>query len=290
MLRNVGRGTLAAIAALVVASAAQAAPGHALAAAVDPASPSQVFFVQAVPDSTVQVTVDGRPIALPVAAKSILGPLYLSRGDHTVSFATADWDITSNFVVTGRSSDVVVHWPADEAEQPVVTVFSNDTSPVSAQKGRLTVAHTAVVPPADVRVDARVLFSNIANGEFVSADVPSGRYDVDIVPTGQHGDPLFGLSSLPVKKGVLTRVFAIGEPTSNNMDAVVQRIPLDRAGTRAPDLIDAGSAGLVSSPTALQRKGQTSSGDGWPWPLTAFATALLAMALVALRRTAVRRG
>ena len=32
-------------------------------------------------------------------------------------------------------------------------------------KAKLTVAHTAAVPPADIRVDGKVLFENVANGE-----------------------------------------------------------------------------------------------------------------------------
>ena len=59
-------------------------------------------------------------------------------------------------------------------------------------KARLVVAHTAVVPPADVRVDGTVLFSNIANGEALTLVVPGGTYNVDIVPAATSGPVVFG--------------------------------------------------------------------------------------------------
>ncbi|MEJ7689460.1 MAG: DUF4397 domain-containing protein [Nocardioidaceae bacterium] len=288
MFKVVGPAAAAAIALLAMGPAHA---GQASAPATAPkAASAKVFVLQGVPQSTVDVTIDGKSVRQSAAPKSIIGPLDLSRGDHTVAFKASDWEITSDFTITGASTDVVVHWPADKAEKPVVTVFSNDTSPVAAQKGRLSVAHTAVVPPADVRVDEKVLFSNIANGEFVSADVPSGAYSVDIVPTGQDGNLLFGPVNLPVRKGLLTRVFAIGEPTNNSMDAIVQTLPLHQSGTRAPDLIDAGSAGLASTPASLAGGAEISSEAKWPFALTAIVATLLAVGLMTRRRVVFGSG
>ena len=139
-----------------------------------------------------------------------------------------------------------LHWPADSTDEPEATVFANDVDPVAASKARLTVAHTAVVPPADILADGTVLFSNIANGEFVTAEVPAETYNVAVVPTGQKQDPLLGPLDLPVKAGQLTRVFAIGEPENGSMDAVVQVLPVGKAGSPAPGSVDAGEAGLVA--------------------------------------------
>ena len=103
-----------------------------------------------------------------------------------------------------------------------------------------------MVPPADILADGTVLFSNIANGEFVTAEVPAETYNVAVVPTGQKTDPLLGPLDLPVEAGQLTRVFAIGEPENGSMDAVVQVLPVGKAGSPAPDSVDAGEAGLVA--------------------------------------------
>jgi hypothetical protein len=186
--------------------------------------------------------------------------------------------------ITHASSDVVLHWPADVTKKPVVTVFGNDLAPVSTDKGRLTVAHTAVVPPADIRVDNKVLFANIANGEFVSAEVPGGTYSVKVVPTGET-NALLGPVDLPVKAGVLTRVFAIGQPSNGSMDAIVQVLPLGKSGSATPGSVDAGSAGLVATSTPP-------SGDSSTAGLVAVAGAgmlgLAAFSMLAWRRRTAR--
>jgi hypothetical protein len=73
---------------------------------------------------------------------------------------------------------------------------------------------------------------------------------VEVVPTGQDTDPLLGPVDLPVKGGVLTRVFAIGQPKNGSMDAIVQVLPLRTTGSKAPGSVNAGSAGLVAGVSA----------------------------------------
>lgn len=217
---------------------------------------SKVYVIQGVPQESYDITVDGEEVGSDVGAKGIVGPLDLTVGSHQIEFTGADGAIGQSFDVTKASVDVVLHWPADEADQPQVTVFDNDMSPIAAGKGRLIVAHTAVVPPADIVADGKVLFSNIANGEFVTADVPSDTYRVSVVPTGETADPLLGPLDLKVKAGSLTRVFAIGEPKNGSMDAVVQVLPLGSAGSPAPGSVDAGDAGLVATnPVAADHSG-----------------------------------
>jgi hypothetical protein len=213
-------------------------------ASVAPAKPDpQVFVVVGVTES-VDVALDGEALESGVASKTVLGPLSLSAGDHTVTFTAESWSTESTFGVDGPSMDVVVHRPADAAADPTVSVFTNDVSAIAADKARLTVAHTAVVPPADVRVSGEVLFSNIANGEFVTAEVPAQTYSVDIVATGED-TPVFGPIDLAVEPGALNRVFAIGQPEGGGMDAIVQVIPLQTTGAEPPESVDAGSVGLV---------------------------------------------
>ena len=208
------------------------------------AGAASTYVVQGIPGASVDVRVDGKLVQSGVAAKQVVGPLGLSPGHHTVSFSSPDWKVMTSVTVHG-SQDVVLHWPADAADKPVVTVFTNDVSAVGSGKGRLSVAHTAVVPPADITADGKTLFTNIANGEFVSAVVPAATYQVAVVPTG-GGNPLLGPLPLPVQAGALTRVFAIGAPRNGSMDAVVQVLPVPTTGGAAPASVHTGSAGLVN--------------------------------------------
>jgi Domain of unknown function (DUF4397) len=243
-----------------------------------------VYFLQGVPGEAVTVAVDGRTIKRNVEAKDIVGPVDVRPGSHMVEFTGASWAVDSTFDVQAASVDVVLHRPADRTDQPVVTVYDNDLSPIAPSKGRVIVAHTAVVPPADIRVDGTVVFSNVANGEFAPAEVAAGTLSVDIVPTGQS-KPLFGPVDLPVKPQMLTRVFAIGAPTDGSMDAIVQTFPLAGTGSSAPDSVDAGSAGLVATPDA--DAGSRGTALGW-WLAVSVAGVATVIALAARRLRAIR--
>jgi Domain of unknown function (DUF4397) len=243
----VGVIAFAAVGVPAGAASAHLGPGSSPDAGVPHAPAMSVYILQGVPGESVTVAVDGQTVQRNVKAKAVVGPVDVRPGSHTVEFTGANWAVDRTFDMDAASVDVVLHWPADRTDEPVVTVYDNDLSPIAANKGRLIVAHTAVVPPADIRVDEQVVFSNVANGEFAFAEVAAGTLSVDIVPTGQT-QPLFGPVDLPVEPQVLTRVFAIGAPTDQSMDAIVQTFPLAETGSSAPDSVDAGSAGLAATP------------------------------------------
>ncbi len=217
--------------------------------AAEPASSSGVFIVQALPDSVVSVSVDESKVSPKVSAGEILGPLSLTPGTHslTVTGRNPAWTMNASVRTTSRGSiDVVLHRPASVGGRPTVTVYRNPVRPVAAGKGRVLVAHTATVPPADVTVDRRVVFANIANGEFATAEVPAGSHQVSIVPTGGTGPALLGPVDLKAKPESLTQVFAVGQPANGSMDVIVQTLPLETRGSPAPDKVKTGSAGLVA--------------------------------------------
>ena len=149
-----------------------------------------VYVVQGVADTPMTITVDGKAVATAAAAKTIVGPLTLPVGSHTVAAESPSRTETvsaSISVTAGSNVDAVLHRQVDPSKPPVITTFPNDLSPVTAGSGRLVVAHTAAVGPADVRVDQKVLFANIANGEALTVTVPASTYSVDIVPSHHVG-------------------------------------------------------------------------------------------------------
>ncbi len=204
-----------------------------------------LYLVQGLPDTVVTMSIDGDEVASGVEGASLAGPFEVAAGAHTLAFTSNGDELLSRGLRVGEgdSTDVVLHLPVDPAGDPVVTTFDNTSEPVPADKAALVVTHTAAVPPADIRVDGEVLFSNVANGESLSLVVPAGTYAVDIVPTGQDDPVVLGPLDLTVTGGSLNRVFAVGDPESDDMRVVVQVLDLADAGSARPSMVDTGTGG-----------------------------------------------
>jgi len=252
------------------------------------AETATVYVVQGVAGETVSISIDGKAVDDAAAAKTIVGPLALAPGEHTVTVdgQGSALDVEATFdVKAGASVDAVVHRQVDAKATPIVTTYDNDLSKVAKGSGRLAVAHVAAVGPADVRVQDEVLFANIANGEVLTLTVPAKTYPVEIVPAATDGPAVLGPVDLPVAKAALTRVFAIGVAAEGTMDAIVQVLPLGVRGSgKSPTLIDAGSGGQAAE---LGLTEPTQRDSGLP-PYLGVAALLAISALVVSRRPARR--
>jgi hypothetical protein len=206
---------------------------------------AKVYFVQGLPGKNLDVAVDGKVLAKNVKTAAVVGPFTVKAGTRKVTF-TDDGKVVLErmFSVTPKSSwDVVVHLPASPSGKATVTVFRNDTSTVPQGKATLVVAHTAAVPPADIRVDDKVLFANIANGESLKLTVPVATYKVAIVPTGETKPILLGPISLTVQGGALNRVYAVGDPAKKTMNVAVHVIATGSTGSAKPAQVNTGTGG-----------------------------------------------
>ncbi len=283
MIRSVPYGLLrTTVLGLTVAVLGLAAPG---AAATTPAGDvGSVFVVHGLPGVTADVLIDGAVVEAAVEPAAIVGPFQLDPGEHTVTLRPTAGDSSDLSamvpVEAGDSIDVVAHYASDPTAAPIITMYPNDLSPVAPDMSRLVVAHTAAVPPADIRVDGDVLFSNVANGEALTQLVPAGTYTVDIVPTGTAGPVVFGPVDLSVGAGELTRVFAFGNPDDDTMDAVVQTLPVPVDGSDAPSIVDTGTGGQA----AALREHAAATGTVPPAVPITLATLLVAAALGVIRR------
>jgi hypothetical protein len=230
---------------VLVAIAPAAAAGESVSAR--PAAVGMVAVVQAVPDSTVRVSIDGKTVETQAAAGVVLGPYPLSAGQHEIDFSGADGiAVATTLQVEAKShQDVVLHRPASVGGDAVVSSYPTPTEPIGPGKARVLVAHTATVAPADVVVDGMVVFSNIAKGEFATADVPAGKHVVVLFPAGQKSDPLLGPLDVTLAPGTVTMVYAVGEAASMELVVHVDRLAAD--GSVFPVMIDTGSAGLARS-------------------------------------------
>jgi len=213
-----------------------------------PSAQGIVHFVQAVPESRVDLTIDGELVRSSVPAREVVGPIKLAPGMHTARLTNADTGATMETefeMAAGGSVDLVLHRPASPEGENVVSVYRTPRSPIGPGRARAFVAHTALVPPADVIVDGTTVFSNIANGEYAAADVPAGQHSVQLVPTGTDVAPLLGPIDVTLEEGTITMVYAVGTPTNGSMDVIAHTLQLEPEGTVAPQQIRTGSQGAA---------------------------------------------
>ena len=126
-----------------------------------------VTLVQAVPGRAVEMRVDGRELHRVAHVGEVIGPVRLPVGRHVFAFVSSGGSVVRSTVWLrpGSSADVVLHRPAAVGGASLVTLFPTPTRPIRAGWARIRIAATATLVPADVRVDDRVVFANIANGE-----------------------------------------------------------------------------------------------------------------------------
>lgn len=244
-----------------------------------------VTVIQAVPDATVDVSVDGRSLVSGAAVGDVLGPFELAPGEHEISFNGSGLSVESTLTVAGGASqDVVLHLPADVGGDPVVHSYSAPDGPIGPDKARVLLAHTATVAPADVTVNGQTVFTNIANGEFADADVPAGTIKVALLPTGTTDAPILGPLDVTLAARTLSMIYAYGNPREDSMNVIAHTAELAPDGSVQPSSIDTGSAGLVTAPVTTFGDDDSRRWDTFLLgALGGLAAAGLA-ALVALRR------
>ena len=207
------------------------------------------MIVQAVPRDALDITVDGHTVRQDSAVGAILGPVTVSAGTTPRRLHRRLREGEAHLDGRRRpdsSSDIVVHLPAAVGGAPVVNAYRTPRAPIAPGKARVLIAHTATVAPADVRVDGKVVFHDIANGEYATADLAAGAHTVALLPAGVTGNPILGPLHVDLQAGTVTMVYAVGNPHNGSMNVISHTAELSSNGAVVPESIDTGSAGLAA--------------------------------------------
>ncbi len=249
----------AALAGLVLSSSS--------AQAADTAS---VSVVHGIPNTPVNVFVNGKSTLANFKPGTVAGPLDLPAGSYTVTvFAAANTKGTGNPVITakagveaGKSYTLVAHLTA--AGKPTLTPYVNDVSPVGAGQARLVVRHDAAAPAVDVRANGQVAFAKLTNPKQATADLAAGTINADVTLAGTSTVAI-GPAEVNLTEGTSTIVYAVGSAGDKTLALVTQTIDGLHS---APGGVPAGSGGLLDVEQGML---------GWVW-VASIAGAIFALA------------
>ena len=220
MFRRVAAG--GAVAALTFAGVGAATMSPAYAAS------SKVSVVHGIPDTPVDVYVNGEKTLDNFKPGDVAGPLTLPEGEYDIALTKpgeaidkAILKVDDAEVPGGANISLAAHLSADG--KPRITPFVNDVSKVGAGKARLIVRHTAAAPAVDVRAGGKPVFEDLTNPKEAKADVAAGSVKADVVLAGTDTVAI-GPADLNLKEGTATIVYAIGSAEAKNLSVVAQTI------------------------------------------------------------------
>ncbi|MBQ0894954.1 DUF4397 domain-containing protein [Micromonospora sp. U56] len=192
------------------------------------AASSKVSVVHGIPDTPVDVYVNGKKTLDNFKPGDVAGPLSLAEGAYDIALTKpgeaidkAILSVDDAEVPGGANISLAAH--LDAAGKPKITPFVNDTSKVDAGKARLIVRHTAAAPAVDVRAGGTPVFEDLTNPNEAKGDVDAGTVKADVVLAGTDTVAI-GPADLTLKGGTATVVYAIGSAEARNLDLVAQNI------------------------------------------------------------------
>ncbi len=238
------RKTLSAgIAVGAVAALAAFAPAHAISD-----STADLSVLHGIPDTPVDVYVNGELTLDDFQPGDLAGPLDLPAGDYEVALTAPDAADDSAPVLgpitltleANTSYTAVAHLDADG--EATAKLFTNDISTTDAGQGRLTVRHVAAAPAVDILAGGEAVVSGLENPDEASLDLAAGTVSAAVALAGTT-DPVIGPADVTIEEGVLTIVYAWGSAEDANLALAVQTV----SGLHSnPDGVNTGEAGLAA--------------------------------------------
>lgn len=238
-----------------IAAGAIAAIGLAVPAVAAVPGTAQLSVLHGIPDTPVDVWVNGERTIDDFQPGDLAGPLDLAGGTYEVAITAPDAmddsapilgpvDLT---LAAGSSYTAVAH--LDAAGTPTVTPYANDTSPVAAGEGRLTVRHTAAAPAVDILAGGAPVVEDLVNAGEATLDLPAGTISAAVAAAGTT-EPVIGPADVAVQEGALTVVYAWGSLEDDNLALAVQTV--SGLGT-APSGVNSGTGGQLAAQDAAQQ-------------------------------------
>ncbi|MFB9234183.1 DUF4397 domain-containing protein [Plantactinospora siamensis] len=256
-LRRVAAGAAVAALAFVGIGAVGATPAFAASA--------KVSVVHGIPNTPVDVYVNGKKTLDDFKPGTVAGPLSLPAGSYDIAL-TKPGDPVSKAILKadnarvpgGANISIVAH--LDAAGKPKITPFVNDVGRLAPGKARLIVRHTAAAPAVDVRAGGKPVFKGLTNPKEAKAVLDMGKVSADVVLAGTD-NVVIGPKDLMLNEGTDTIVYAIGSAKDKSLTVVAQTI----GGLHStPGGVPSGDGGMAGTGTPT-----------WAWALAGAGLLLL---------------
>jgi len=237
---------------------------------------ARIHLIHGIPDTPVDVVAGGEVVfsdfqfgdtqdLSALAGQTLTGLTVNAAGTETVAIDAGDTALPAS-----GNHTIIAHLDAEGT--PTLAVFENDTSAIAAGQGRLTVRHTAAAPAVDVLADGQAAFTNLANPNEASADLPVGTVSASVVPTGASEPVVIGPADLSVTDGSSLIVYAVGSLDGDSLTVLTETID-----------------GLGTAPTAVNTGNSPVRDAGVPVGLLAVGGLVLLAAAVPARRLVAAR-
>jgi hypothetical protein len=224
-----------------------------------------VTVIHGIPDTPVDVYVNGDLTLDDFAPGTVTDPLSLPAGDYEIDLTAPDaadnsapiLEATAS-VAAGGNYTIVAHLTA--GGDPTITPFVNDFAATKAGEGGVAVRHTAAAPAVDILVGGSAVVEGLENPDSAGPlALPVGTISAAVAAAGTT-DPVIGPADVPVEEGKVTVVYAWGSLEAQNLNVAVQSIevgveeapaeetPAPEAGeeTPVPTRVDTGDTGLAA--------------------------------------------
>lgn len=229
-----------------------AALGMAMPAGAATDDSAQLSVLHAIPDTPVDVYVNGELTLDDFQPGDLAGPLALPAGDYEVALTATDAADAGDPVLgpatlslaAGGNYTAVAH--LTEAGDPGLNLFENDISPTAAGEGRVTVRHVAAAPAVDVLAGGSPVVEGLANPDEATLDLPAGTVSAAVALAGTT-EPVIGPTDVAVQDGVLTILYAWGSAEDGNLAIAAQTVEGLHSN---PGGVPSGTAGYLAQSDA----------------------------------------
>lgn len=257
-----------------------AALGFAMPASASTAN-AQLSVLHGIPDTPVDVWVNGALQLDNFQPGDLAGPLSLPAGDYAVSItgpeaaSADDSPVLEATLPLGAGGNYTAVAYLDAAGAPAAKLFTNDISQTAPGEGRLTVRHVAEAPAVNILAGGTAVVENLENPNEATLNLPAGTVEASVA-VAEGGAVVLGPAPVEVKEGVLTIVYAWGSATSEPVSLALASQEVTGLHS-SPDGVPSGSAGYLAQQDATNA---TFAIGG------ALALAVAAGALITVRRRA----